>query len=214
MIRAAALLVTSVAMLHCQSLQLAVVGNGPIRAGNTIQISLSLVGGSGSGIAGIEESITASTGGTITVAAGPADTATGKTPHCEAVASGVYICVDVALNATTFADGIIHVYTLQIPANAAPGQSTVTLGNLAAVNAAGTPVAITGNTLNFTLASPISPCDLDGSGVTDALDLDLAIKQALGLATCTDLTGDGKCTVVDIQRVINAALGGACRTGV
>lgn len=60
-----------------------------------------------------------------------------------------------------------------------------------------------------------SPCDLNGDGVVDATDVQLAISQALGSSPCTnaDLDGTGTCNVVDVQRVINAALGQACRVG-
>jgi len=59
-----------------------------------------------------------------------------------------------------------------------------------------------------------SPCDLNGDGVVNAADVTTAINQALGTAACTNanLTGSG-CNVVDVQRVINAAIGGACVTG-
>ncbi|MGA7235515.1 MAG: hypothetical protein WBY44_07540 [Bryobacteraceae bacterium] len=70
--------------------------------------------------------------------------------------------------------------------------------------------------LNSTAAPPAhSACDLNGDGVVNALDVQAAINQALGIATCgtAALTGNGQCTVVDVQRVINASLGGACLTG-
>jgi hypothetical protein len=59
-----------------------------------------------------------------------------------------------------------------------------------------------------------SACDLNGDGKIDALDVQIAISQALGTTVCgtAALTGNGQCNVVDIQRVINASLGGACIT--
>jgi len=37
------------------------------------------------------------------------------------------------------------------------------------------------------------------------------VNQALGLATCTaDINLSGRCDVIDVQRVTNAVLGGAC----
>jgi len=58
-------------------------------------------------------------------------------------------------------------------------------------------------------------CDLDGSGTVTQADVNLMLAQALGQAPCTaDLDGNGKCDVVDVQRVINASLpNGTCRTG-
>jgi hypothetical protein len=59
------------------------------------------------------------------------------------------------------------------------------------------------------------PCDLNGDGKVDGLDVQSAKNQALGISPCTtaDLQHNGTCTVVGVQRVINATLGGACRTG-
>jgi hypothetical protein len=56
-----------------------------------------------------------------------------------------------------------------------------------------------------------SPCDLNGDGVVNVADVQLAVDEALGLAACTmNLDGTGTCDVADVQRVITAALGGAC----
>jgi hypothetical protein len=68
-------------------------------------------------------------------------------------------------------------------------------------------------------AAPAAPvqvsCDVNGDGVVNAVDVQVAINQALGLSPCTtaDLQQTGVCTVVDVQRVINASLGGSCRIG-
>jgi hypothetical protein len=58
-------------------------------------------------------------------------------------------------------------------------------------------------------------CDLNGDGVVNVVDVQLAISQALGTIPCgsADLIGNGTCTVVDVQRVISAALGGTCQLG-
>lgn len=61
------------------------------------------------------------------------------------------------------------------------------------------------------LAAQITPCDVNHDGVVNIVDVQNAVNQALGLSACTvDLDGDGKCAVADLQRVIVAALGGAC----
>jgi hypothetical protein len=57
-------------------------------------------------------------------------------------------------------------------------------------------------------------CDINGDGVTTGADVTLATDAALGKTSCTaDLDGNGRCNVIDVQRVANAALGGSCRTG-
>jgi hypothetical protein len=60
-----------------------------------------------------------------------------------------------------------------------------------------------------------SNCDLNRDGKTDAVDVQSAISQALGTAPCTtgDLQQNGQCSVVGVQRVITASLGGTCRIG-
>ena len=58
-------------------------------------------------------------------------------------------------------------------------------------------------------------CDLNGDGVTNTQDVDIAVSQALAQTACTnaDLDQDTLCTVVDVQRVINASIGQTCRVG-
>ena len=60
-----------------------------------------------------------------------------------------------------------------------------------------------------------SACDLNRDGVVNALDVTIAIDQALGISACSNsaLQASGQCNVVDVQRVINASLGGACIVG-
>jgi hypothetical protein len=63
--------------------------------------------------------------------------------------------------------------------------------------------------------APTPTCDLNGDGVVNATDVQMAINQALGLPgyNAIDLNGDGVWSVVDVQRVINASNGLGCRTG-
>jgi hypothetical protein len=73
---------------------------------------------------------------------------------------------------------------------------------------------------DWTLSERASPivnrsCDLNGDGVVDASDVGIAMNQALGISPCgtADLRQSGRCDVVDVQRVIDASLGGACLIG-
>lgn len=60
----------------------------------------------------------------------------------------------------------------------------------------------------------LTACDLNGDGKVDIIDVQLSISEALGTLECSDhLERPGRCTVVDVQRVINAMLGQACRVG-
>jgi hypothetical protein len=62
-------------------------------------------------------------------------------------------------------------------------------------------------------AQTANACDLNRDGVVNTLDVQLAVKMALGLAPCTaNVAGAGVCDTVMIQRVIIADLGATCVT--
>ena len=58
-------------------------------------------------------------------------------------------------------------------------------------------------------------CDLNADGVVNSLDVTIAINEALGIGSYNNLSlaQDSAWTVVDVQRVINAADGQSCRVG-
>lgn len=68
---------------------------------------------------------------------------------------------------------------------------------------------------NGTATGKQPTCDLNADGVVNSLDVTIAINQALGIGGYNNLslTQDGGWSVVDVQRVINAADGQACRIG-
>ncbi|MEK7389375.1 MAG: LamG-like jellyroll fold domain-containing protein, partial [Elusimicrobiota bacterium] len=51
--------------------------------------------------------------------------------------------------------------------------------------------------------------DLNGDGITNVADVQIAVNQAVGASACGsgDVNKDGACNVSDIQLVINKALG-------
>lgn len=60
-------------------------------------------------------------------------------------------------------------------------------------------------------AQTYNPCDLNKDGVVNGTDVTLAVNMALGTATCTaNLEGTNTCTVITVQRVVNASQGQAC----
>jgi hypothetical protein len=62
-------------------------------------------------------------------------------------------------------------------------------------------------------AQALNPCDLNGDGVVNQSDVSLAVSMTLGNTSCTaNITGQGVCTVVTVQRVINAQGAGTCVT--
>lgn len=57
----------------------------------------------------------------------------------------------------------------------------------------------------------LSPCDVNGNTQTDVSDVQLEVNMAIGASSCTgDINVDGSCNVIDVQRVVIAALGGTC----
>ena len=63
-------------------------------------------------------------------------------------------------------------------------------------------------------AQGLNPCDLTGDGTVNAADVNLAVSMALGQSACQgNVSGTGACTVVSVQRVVNAALSGTCVAG-
>jgi len=64
-----------------------------------------------------------------------------------------------------------------------------------------------------TKANSVNACDLNGDGVVNILDLQLAENMFLGVVPCTaNIVGAGVCDVVFIQRVVNAVINGTCVT--
>jgi hypothetical protein len=93
---------------------------------------------------------------------------------------------------------------------AAPGNTTATVEAIDPWGSTQT------QNIAFSIGSTMtSACDLNQDGMVNALDVQIAINQVLGMSSCTnaDLQGNGTCTVVDVERVIIAALGGSCRIG-
>jgi hypothetical protein len=100
----------------------------------------------------------------------------------------------------------------------ATGDGTIDAsGNFTAGNSVGT-ATITVKTGGLSATTQVgvggaatSPCDVNGDGVTNVVDVQLEVNEAEGTALCTnDINKDGQCNVIDVQRVINAALGGQC----
>src|SRR5262249_36106529 len=63
-------------------------------------------------------------------------------------------------------------------------------------------------------AQAVSACDLNADGRVDSTDVTVSTNMALNLTPCTaNVISPGVCDIVVIQRIVNAALGGACVTG-
>src|SRR5262249_884511 len=55
---------------------------------------------------------------------------------------------------------------------------------------------------------PSSSCDVNNDGNVNVADVQIEVNMALGIGSCTNPSG--QCTVTQVQRVVNAALGGSC----
>jgi hypothetical protein len=61
----------------------------------------------------------------------------------------------------------------------------------------------------------LNACDLNSDGVNNAVDVQLAVNQTVGVSACSNAILDGttSCSIIDIQRIVMAALTGICRVG-
>ena len=115
-------------------------------------------------------------------------------------------CLIVGLNPNTIANGPVAQYVVSVPANATTGTAQIPLSNLLSGNADGIFIpATSGPTYSVTV---LALTDLNGDGKTDILDLQLLIPQIVGTSACSnDLNGDSKCDLLDALILIRAALG-------
>ena len=90
--------------------------------------------------------------------------------------------------------------------------ATLMLGLTAGANTVtATSGTLTGSPITFTATGTGASCsvdDLNGDGLVNVLDVQIAINQALGGAPCTngDVNHDHVCNVVDVQLVATAAV--------
>ena len=187
-------------------------GPSPIKAGvsSTLQISLT---GSGGAFSALQFAILSAVPVTLS------GTVAGKSLTCTP-STGYSACV-YAGGAGTFTDGpIVDVQFTALPTN----QSLqFQLSSSLAVTPAAD-VATTVQPGSSLIVLVLSPCDVDSNGKVDSADVNATAVQAIltildaltGSHSATgipDLDNDGKTTLIEVQRVINAAGGGACRVG-
>lgn len=122
--------------------------------------------------------------------------------------------------AGTYASDTANTYHMAVLAE--PGLSVAGTGNGNWANETAATLVSTENYKNFAQiafspgvssasSGSSNPCDLNGDGVVNVLDVNLAVAAALGTGACTArLDGSTQCTIIDVQRVATAALGGTC----
>lgn len=185
-----------------------------VQQGASLNLQIVLANSTGQNLAGLEwtESLIPSA---ITVSGlGSASTGAQKNLFCNlsnlCLLTGFTSSANPPTNAA-LADGVVVSMTLSVPNTTPTGPQTLSLSNLVAVSTAGVPLPITTTPMQVTVTSA---CDLNNDGSVNGTDVSLMLSQVTGATACTnDLTGDGKCNVIDLERIIVAALGGACRTG-
>ena len=120
-------------------------------------VEATLTGGAASRLAAWQLGLRSSVGGTWASAVGPGSVAAGKQISCSTTAAEVS-CLVWGPNKNVSKDGLVATLDLTVPANAPTGQATVTPFGAAGTSANGDPVALTVNTLTYTLAPRLSPC--------------------------------------------------------
>ena len=182
--------------------------NGNVKAGSTVQLSVSVSGTTGFNVAAIQGSIILP-GTFVSCAVGGASTAAGKSVDCGVSGGGSnLIFIASGINTNVYADGVVALVTVNIPVGAAGGATTVGLSNTLSASLTGDGVVTTPG-VNFSLGIT-SQCDIDSSGTTDSTDVGLVKAAMLSGSNSIDLNKDGKTDVIDLQRVINA-IGGTCK---
>lgn len=134
----------------------------------------------------------------ITVQAGTAATAAGKSVQCGPFSGGQILCLIYGVNQTVIANGQIATFTATVAAKPAANSIPFSLTNLFTSDPTGNTIATTANPL---VAVPVlSNCDINGDGLVNQSDLTAEVSAVLA--------GAGNVTAV--QKVIVAMLTGSC----
>jgi hypothetical protein len=172
-----------------------------------------LATGAGVGTSSISATLGAVHGSTVLTVTAATLQSIAVTPANPSIANGL----TQQFTATgTYSDNSTQNLTGQVTwASATPATATISSGGLATGAAAGTSNisatsgAVSGSTL--LTVSAFSKCDINADGVTNVIDVQREINEALGVSSAVnDLNGDGVVNVIDVQIVINAALGLGC----
>lgn len=186
--------------LQAQSV-VSMTGPTQSKSGNTVTINLNLV--SGKPISGLQWDFVLPTGYTTKVTTGPATVTAGKTIDC---VTSHQKCVETGMNQTPIADGVIAIYSLNIPPNAPAGKVDITLSDLVAGDGIGIEVPLTQGT-PYSIQI-LAKQDLNSDGFINETDVNIMRSQRLGTIPCTDdQNGDSVCDVIDVLLIIKAALG-------
>jgi hypothetical protein len=130
------------------------------------------------------------------VVAGAASNAVAKTLYCGLPASN--ICLTVGINNTTYTQGVVAIYSLTVPATALPGTVAFPLsGTMGATLVGNASLVAPGTPYMFSVLAAVT--DLNGDGRTDMADLQIAIQGIL--------SGTGGHTLVEAQKIARVIAG-------
>jgi hypothetical protein len=116
-------------------------------------------------------------------------------------------CLAVGINTLIYSGGVVAVCQVTIPQGATPGPLPIALSGLAGATLAGDNAPLTaGAAYNLLI---LARTDLNGDGKTDILDLQIMIQEILSGPSgpvANDQNGDGVANVRDAQIVARAAI--------
>ena len=192
---------------------------GQVHPGSAVDIFVNLSGTTATPVAALRFTVKgAPDATTVTATAGMVATATSKQIACSpGTSTGGMICLIYGMNTTNLYDGQVAVLHVPVPASSS-GTFTLTTDTTVAADGSGSEVALVAGPPLATQG--VNPCDIDGNGAVNVADVQSAINQVIkqfqgivGACSSADLIGTGTCSVVDVERVVAASLGGTRKTG-
>jgi len=110
--------------------------------------------------------------------------------------SAATTCLTVGINSNIYTAGVVAIYSLAVPAATTPGPIAIPLSGLVGATLAGDAASLTSGVLYNPVV--LAPTDLNGDGKTDVQDLQIMIQRILEPGALA--------TVQDAQIVARAAL--------
>lgn len=207
-------IVLAIVGLHAQTTYSLQVPSGAVNPGTVVIATVNIATAGAIKPAAVQLRLNYAAADISAVAAtiGAAGTEGAKTVSCNGPVPGVYKCIVSGVNTNLIGDGVLLTYAITIAPNTTKTNTAISLSDdLGATVAAD--VILIADVPFVTVVLVPSRCDLNNDGVVNAADVQLALDQALEKTACAaaDLDKDGRCTVNDVQRVINAVLGQGCR---